>query len=73
MIKQTERKTVTFFDDDTAITLVKPFSQEYQNMVFVITEDAYGEIVGELKRIVDLKVLYPYLSNDEYSEILNLL
>ena len=66
----TNRKAITIFNEDSSITLLKPFSGEYHNMVFVITEDAYGEISGELKRIVDLKISHS-LTNDEYDEIIS--
>lgn len=49
------RKAITIFEDDTAITLVKPFSDEYRGFLFVIYEDAYGEIVGELKSINEIR------------------
>ncbi len=49
------RKAITIFEDDTAITLVKPFSDEYRGFLFLIYEDAYGEIIGELKSINEIR------------------
>ena len=49
------RTAITVFEDDTALTLVKPYSDEYKNMLFVIYEDAYGEATGILTKIDDLR------------------
>jgi hypothetical protein len=64
------RKAITIFDEDTAMTLLKPHSKEYDNMLFVIYEDAYGEINGKLKSINDVKALFNGTS-EEFDVILS--
>ena len=49
------RNAITIFDDETSMTLVKPYSLEYENMLFVIYEDAYGEAEGYLTPITELR------------------
>ena len=53
-----------------AMTLLKPHSKEYSNMLFVIYEDAYGEINGNLKPINDVKALFNGTS-EEFDVILS--
>lgn len=69
-MKTTQRKSITFFEEDTSFTIFKPFSSEYQHEVFVVTENAYGEIHGELKRIVDIKYSFS-MTDEEFDEILS--
>ena len=66
------RKAITIFDDDTAMTLVKPFSGEYRGQLFVIHEDAYGEAVGIMTPIDDIRKNFSG-SDEEFDEILELL
>jgi hypothetical protein len=63
------RKVITFFDEDIAITILKPYSSEHNNKYYVIYEDAYGEIIGTLltKNEITLKF---NLSNEELNEFL---
>jgi|GEM_PF-1822831 len=64
-----KRPAVTIFDEDTAITLLEPFSTEHINMLIAINEDAYGEMVGTLESKLDLKTKLN-LSDEEFDEIL---
>jgi len=66
----THRKAITIFDEDTAMTLVKPFSAEYRNQLFVIHEDAYGEAIGILTPVEELRRNFGG-SDEEFQEILN--
>ena len=51
-----ERKAVVIHEEDfSAMTILKPFSEEYLNYLFVIYEDAYGEMKGSLMLKTDLK------------------
>lgn len=70
MKTKTIRKAITIFDDDTAMTVVKPFSGEYGNELFVIHEDAYGEIIGFLKPIDEIKKKFNG-TDEEFKEIIN--
>lgn len=64
------RKAKTVFDEDTAMTLLKPYSGEYKNQLFVIYEDAYGEVTGILTPVEDIKLRLD-LTDAEFEEILN--
>lgn len=64
------RKAITLFDEDSAITLIKPYSDAYKDKVFVISEDAFGEIIGILTPINDIKFKYN-LSDEEFNIIIN--
>lgn len=63
------RPAITIFDEDTALTLVKPYSDEYRNQLFVIHEDAYGEAVGIMTPIEDLRSKLN-ITNEEFNEML---
>ena len=65
----TTRKAITIFDEDTAMTLVKPFSGEHEGQLFVIHEDAYGEAVGFLKSIDEIKANFGGC-DEEFQEML---
>lgn len=44
-----DRKAVTVMgEEDAALTFIKPFSGGYENHLFVIYEDAYGDTVSGL-------------------------
>jgi len=64
------RKAITIFDEDTAMTLVKPISGQYRNQLFVIHEDAYGEAIGALTPIDEVRKKFGG-SDEEFQEILN--
>jgi hypothetical protein len=65
------RKAITIFDEDTAMTLIKPLSGEYRNtQLFVIYEDAYGEAIGILTPIEEVKRKFNG-TEEEFQEILN--
>lgn len=49
------RKAISLFDEDSSFTLLKPYSDEYRDSLFVISEDAHGEFSGILTPIVELK------------------
>ena len=66
----TIRKAITVSEEDWAITLLKPFSGEYRDQLFVINEDAYGEARMTIERIDDLRIKLN-LSNEEFDEILS--
>jgi hypothetical protein len=66
----THRKAITIFDEDTAMTLVKPFSDEYWNQLFVIYEDVYGEAVATLTSIDEIRMKFSG-NDEEFQEILN--
>lgn len=65
----TLRKAVVVSEDDSAMTLLKPFSGQYENHLFVIYEDAYGEARMIIERIDDLKIKLN-VSDEEFQEIL---
>jgi hypothetical protein len=65
----TTRKAITIFDEDTAITLVKPFSGNYDGQLFVIHEDAYGEAVGIMTPIEQIRKNFGG-TTEEFDEIL---
>ena len=66
----TTRKAIIVSEEDWAMTLLKPFSGEYRNHLFVINEDAYGEARMTIERIDDLRVKLN-LSNEEFNLILS--
>lgn len=59
-------------DDDSSVTLLKPFSDEYNSSLFVISEDAYGEIGGELTNFKNI-IIGAGLSVKDFKELLSLL
>jgi hypothetical protein len=63
------RKAITIYDEDSSMTLFKPFSEEYKNQLLVIYEDAYGEAVLEIKSIKDIQKNFGG-SDEEFNEIL---
>ena len=63
------RKAIVIYDDDSAMTLLKPISKEYNNQLLVIYEDAYGEAVLEIKSIEDIKKNF-INTDEEFNEIL---
>ena len=65
-----KRPAITIFEEDSALTVLRPFSQEYRNMLFVIQEDAYGEATGILMAIDDLK-LRLNVNEEDFQEMLN--
>jgi hypothetical protein len=50
------RRAITIFEEDSALTVLKPYFNEHHNMLFVIQEDAYGDAIGILMTIDDLKL-----------------
>jgi len=65
-----KRPAVTIYDEDWAITLLKPISGEYSNYLFVVHEDAYGEAVGILTPIKELRTKLN-MTDEEFDEILS--
>lgn len=63
------RKAITIYDEDSAVTILKPLSGEHTNELFVVYEDAYGEATGVLAKMDDMK-LSLNLTNEEFEEIL---
>ena len=65
----TLRKAIVIYEEDSAITILKPFSEEHLNYLCVINEDAYGEFLGELITKTELKKRLNY-SDEEFNKIL---
>lgn len=65
-----KRPAITVFDDNTVITIIKPYSKSYRDKVFVIYEDVFAEMVGELIPINDLKMKLN-LSDVEFNELID--
>jgi hypothetical protein len=68
----TTRKSVTIYEDTESMTFLKPFSDEHKNSIYVILEDAFGEIDGKLISI-DILRNTTHLPKEKLNEILNLL
>ena len=66
------RKAVSAFEEFDAMTLLKPFSDEYRNYLIVISEDAYGEFTSSLKSIEEIKKNF-WGSDEEFQEMLKTL
>jgi hypothetical protein len=65
------RKAVVIHEEDfSALTILKPFSEEYLNYLIVISEDAHGEFSGKLMTKTDLKSRLN-LSEEEFEEMQN--
>ena len=62
------KNVVVNVEDFSAITILKPFSQEYLNYFFVIFEDAYGEMNGKLVEKNQLQKRFG-LSDAEIQEV----
>jgi len=65
-----ERKSITIYDEDTAMTLLKPLHSEYQDYLIVIHEDAYGEVISSLTPINTIKLKLK-ITSEEFDEMLN--
>jgi DNA-binding transcriptional regulator YiaG len=65
----TSRKAIVISEDDSAMTLLKPFSGEYRNHLFVVHEDAHGEARMTIERIDDLR-RKTGVSDEEFNEML---
>ena len=63
-----KRDIYVIHKDDAAITLMKPFSEEYKNNLFEIREDAYGNFSIYLIYLTELKLKYN-INEEELSEI----
>lgn len=68
-MKNNTRKVVTLIEEFDAITLLKPFSGEYEKFLVVIREDAYGEFSGKLEPITEIRKKFS-LSDEEFDKIL---
>jgi len=64
------RKAITIYDEDIAMTLLKPISEEHKNRLIVIHENAYGELSVSSTPIVVLRENFGG-SDDEFNKILN--
>ena len=67
---QTRKNVVIHEEDFSAITIIKPFSEEYLNYLFMIFEDAYGEMKGVLITRTELQKRLS-LGDDEFNKIIN--
>lgn len=47
-IKLNNRKAITLIQEDSALTFLKPYSEELIDHLFVVYEDAYGDTVSGL-------------------------
>jgi len=63
------RPAIVIYDEDIALTLLKPFSEEYKNQLIVINEDAYGEVSTVMTPIKDLRNRLN-ITEEEFDEIL---
>lgn len=64
------RKAVVIHEEDfSAITILKPYSSEYLDFLYVIYEDAHGEMNGELITKTKLKKRLN-LCDEEFEEML---
>jgi hypothetical protein len=64
------RKAVIIYEEDSAMTLLKPTSGEFLNQLFVIYENAYGEAFMKIELIEDVRIRLN-ITNEEFNEILN--
>ena len=64
-----KRKAITIYDEDTSMTFIKPYSDEYKSVLYVIHEDAYGEMIGVLTPIDELRTRLN-LDVDEFDNLL---
>lgn len=64
------RKAVVISEDESAMTLLKPYSGQYENQLFVIHEDAFGEAYMTIERIDDLRKTF-IGCDEEFNEILD--
>jgi len=65
------RKNVVIHEEEfSAITILKPYSEEYLNQLYVVNEDAHGEFYGELITKSDLKKRLKF-SDKNFKELLN--
>ena len=65
------RKAVVIHEEDfSAITIMKPLSDEYLNYLIVVFEDAYGEMKLDIVPKDGLKKRLNYC-DEEFDEILN--
>ena len=65
------RKNVVIHEEDfSAITIMRPFSDEYLNYLIVVHEDAYGEMRSDLVPKDGLKKRLN-LSDEEFEEMVN--
>jgi len=64
------RKAVVISEEFSAMTLLKPFSGNYDNQLFVVHEDAHGEARMTIERIDDIKKKLS-LCDEEFDKILN--
>ena len=52
------RNAITIYDDDNAISFLKPLSSSYDKYLFVIYEDAYGDAINTLMHVESIKKEY---------------
>ena len=66
-----ERKAVVIPEEDfSALTVMKPFSDEYLNYLIVVDEDAYGEVICKITSHNDLKIRLS-CTDEEFDTILS--
>lgn len=63
------RKAVVISQDDSVMTLLKPFSGVFEKYLFVINEDAYGEARMTIQRIDNIRI-NSMVSDEKFNEIL---
>lgn len=65
-----ERKAIVIYEEDSATTIMKPFSEEHFNYLIVVNEDAYGEMTGILVPKSELKFKLN-LCDEEFEKMVN--
>ena len=56
-------------DESSATTVLRPFSEEYLNYLYVVCEDAYGEFSSDLVLRTELQTRLGF-SDEEFEDML---
>jgi len=65
----TRKNVVVDEEDFSALTIMKPFSDGYNNHLIVVHEDAYGEVMCKVTTHNDLKIRLS-LTDEEFEKLL---
>lgn len=63
------RKAVIIYDEQSAMTLLKPLSAEYKDQLIVLHEDAYGTLHSKVQPISEIRRFFNG-DAEEFEEIL---
>jgi len=66
----TRQAVVIHEEDFSSLTILKPFSEEYINFLYLIEENAYGDFHGNLITKDNLKKRLNF-NDEEFAELLN--